>query len=43
MKKVNRYTNNSKIKLEKLKRDKEEGKVSDEEFNNLLEELVPGR
>jgi hypothetical protein len=31
------------VELEKLKRDKEEGKVSDEEFNNLLEALVPGR
>jgi curli biogenesis system outer membrane secretion channel CsgG len=31
------------VELEKLKRDKKEGKISDEEFNNLLEELVPGR
>jgi|TARA_B100001964_G_C14228910_1_gene599070 curli biogenesis system outer membrane secretion channel CsgG len=31
------------VELEKLKRDKEEGRISDEEFNNLLEELVPGR
>ena len=30
------------VELEKLKRDKEEGKVSDEEFNTRLEELIPG-
>lgn len=30
-------------KLEKLKTEKSEGKISEEEFNNLLEVLVPGR
>lgn len=30
-------------KLEKLKREKEEGIISEEDFNNLLEILVPGR
>jgi curli biogenesis system outer membrane secretion channel CsgG len=31
------------VELEKLKRDKEEGKISDEEFSTRLEELIPGR